>query len=148
MTLSPYKIPESVLVVIYAIQPKQILMLKRKDDQSFWQSVTGSLEQDERAEQAAIREVLEETGIDIRVQKLHLIDVLKVVKYDIFPFFRHRYAPGTRKNKEHWFYLPLATARSVVLSEHIAYQWLPIPAAIALTKSETNASAISYLQVL
>lgn len=39
-----YKRPESVLVVIYARQSGRVLMLQRRDDPDFWQSVTGSLE--------------------------------------------------------------------------------------------------------
>jgi 8-oxo-dGTP pyrophosphatase MutT (NUDIX family) len=33
------------LVVIYAEDTKRVLMLQRRDDPDFWQSVTGSLEE-------------------------------------------------------------------------------------------------------
>ena len=39
-----FKLPVSVLVVIYAEDTKRVLMLQRRDDPAFWQSVTGSLE--------------------------------------------------------------------------------------------------------
>lgn len=39
-----FKLPVSVLVVIYAEDTKRVLMLQRRDDSAFWQSVTGSLE--------------------------------------------------------------------------------------------------------
>lgn len=48
-----YKHPVCVLVVIYAKQTKRVLMLKRRDDPDFWQSVTGSLEEGETPYQAA-----------------------------------------------------------------------------------------------
>jgi dATP pyrophosphohydrolase len=59
-----YKRPVSVLVVIYAQDTKRVLMLQRRDDPDFWQSVTGSLEE-ETASQAAAREVKEEVTIDV-----------------------------------------------------------------------------------
>lgn len=37
-----FKLPVSVLVVIYAEDTKRVLMLQRRDDPAFWQSVTGS----------------------------------------------------------------------------------------------------------
>ena len=40
-----YKRPVSVLVVIYAQDSKRVLMLQRRDDPEFWQSVTGSVEE-------------------------------------------------------------------------------------------------------
>jgi len=57
-----YKLPVSVLVIIYAEDTKRVLMLQRRDDPAFWQSVTGSLEEGETALQAAAREVKEEVG--------------------------------------------------------------------------------------
>lgn len=41
-----FKLPVSVLVVIYAKDTKRVLMLQRRDDPAFWQSVTGSLEEE------------------------------------------------------------------------------------------------------
>lgn len=41
-----FKRPVSVLVVIFAQDIKRVLMLQRRDDLEFWQSVTGSLEVD------------------------------------------------------------------------------------------------------
>ncbi|MFX4006265.1 NUDIX domain-containing protein, partial [Streptococcus suis] len=58
--MQKFKCPESILVVVYATDTQRVLMLLRKDDSSFWQSVSGSLEQDETALQAAKREVAEE----------------------------------------------------------------------------------------
>ncbi len=60
-----YKHPESVLVVVYCRTTKRVLMLQRKDDQDFWQSVSGSLEPGETPLQAAQREVFEELQLDI-----------------------------------------------------------------------------------
>ena len=43
-----YKRPVSVLVVIYAEDTKRVLMLQRRDDPDFWQSVTGSPKRGDR----------------------------------------------------------------------------------------------------
>ena len=57
-----YKRPESVLVVVYTAD-RETLILQRVGN-SFWQSVTGSLNWDEESpEEAARRELFEETGI-------------------------------------------------------------------------------------
>ena len=50
-----YKRPVSILVVIYAQDTKRVLMLQRRDDPDFWQSVTGSVEEGETAPQAVLR---------------------------------------------------------------------------------------------
>ena len=137
-----YKKPESVLVVIYCQTTNRYLMLQRKDDPLFWQSVTGSMETDELPRQTAIREVLEETGIDIIKENLELIDANHTVEFEIFPQFRHRYSPEVKINKEHWFYLPLAKEVIPVLTEHLAYQWLAMGDAVNLTASPNNSQAI------
>lgn len=139
------KRPESVLVVIYCHTSERVLMLQRKDDADFWQSVTGSLEvYDKSLKDTAIREVKEETGIDIQYmqQNAQLIDCHYHVEYDIFPQFWHRYAKDVRKNKEHWFYLALTKEPTITLSEHSSYRWLPAKEAMLLTKSWSNAKAI------
>lgn len=137
-----YKRPESILVVIYSLASGRVLMLQRRDDTAFWQSVTGSLEAGELPLHAAQREVMEEVGIDIEAEKLPLLDCQRCVEFELFAHLRHRYAPGTLHNKEHWFCLPLPEERAPVLTEHHAYQWLAAQEAVKLTKSWSNQQAI------
>ncbi len=82
-----FKLPVSVLVVIYAEDTKRVLMLQRRDDPAFWQSVTGSLEAGETALQAAAREVKEEVAIDVawRATDLNRLSAHGGVR-DIFSF--------------------------------------------------------------
>lgn len=137
-----YKHPVSVLVVIFAQDSGRVLMLQRRDDESFWQSVTGSLEAGESPRQAAQREVQEELAIDVVTEQLLLEDCHKQIEFEIFPHYRHRYAPGTTHNREHWFRLALPAEREVILSEHLAARWLTPADAAALTKSWSNRQAI------
>ena len=140
-----YKRPVSVLVVIYAQDTKRVLMLQRRDDPDFWQSVTGSLEEGETALQAAAREVKEEVTIDVACEQLTLKDCQRTVEFEIFSHLRHRYAPGIERNTESWFCLALPREREVVFTEHLAYRWVNAADAAALTKSWSNRQAILML---
>lgn len=140
-----FKKPESVLVVIFCQTTNRCLMLQRQDDPYFWQSVTGSMEDNELPRETAIREVFEETGIDIIGQNLELIDAMYSVEFEIFPQFRHKYAPEVKLNKEHWFYLPVIKEITPILTEHLAYQWLTIDEAANLTLSSNNSEAIDNI---
>ncbi|ELD9754491.1 dihydroneopterin triphosphate diphosphatase [Salmonella enterica] len=137
-----YKRPVSVLVVIFAQDTKRVLMLQRRDDPDFWQSVTGSIEEGETALQAAVREVKEEVTIDVAAEQLTLIDCQRTVEFEIFSHLRHRCAPGVMHNTEFWFCLALPHERQVIFTEHLTYQWLDAPDAAALTKSWSNRQAI------
>ncbi|MFQ1016354.1 dihydroneopterin triphosphate diphosphatase [Gilliamella sp. BG7] len=143
-----FKKPESVLVVIFCQTTNRCLMLQRQDDPYFWQSVTGSMEDNELPRETAIREVFEETGIDIIGQNLELIDAMHSVEFEIFPQFRHKYAPEVKLNKEHWFYLPVIKEITPMLTEHLAYQWLTIDEAANLTLSSNNSEAIDNIHRL
>jgi dihydroneopterin triphosphate diphosphatase len=147
MQSRPYKIPESVLVVIHTPE-LQVLMLERADRPGFWQSVTGSKDAlDEPLAQTARREVLEETGIEIDRQGGALRDWGLANVYDIYPVWRHRYAPGVSRNTEHVFGLtvPAGTAVSLAPREHLHYRWLPWREAADLCFSPSNAEAILQL---
>lgn len=137
-----FKQPVSVLVVIFARDTRRVLMLQRRDDPDFWQSVTGSVEPGETPAQTAAREVLEEVAIDINAEQLTFLDCQRQIEFEIFPHFRHRYAPGVTHNREHWFTLSLPGESEVAISEHLAYQWLDACAAAQLTKSWSNRQAI------
>ena len=147
----PYKIPQSVLVVIFT-PALDVLLIRRADlQEDFWQSVTGSKDHpDEPFFETAAREVLEETGIDCRIgtglakhlQDWHLENV-----YDIYPRWRHRYPPGVTQNTEHLFGLKVPVGVTVTLNprEHTALKWLPWREAAELCYSPSNAEAILML---
>ena len=145
-----HKIPESVLVVIHSAD-LQVLLIERADKPGFWQSVTGSKDlEDEPLRVTAVREVREETGIEIGsagVPDAHLLDWQLSNVYEIYPVWRHRYAPGVTHNTEHVFGLLVPRATPIVLAprEHLQHQWLPWQAAADLCFSPSNAEAILQL---
>lgn len=144
------KIPESVLVVIYTPE-LDVLLIKRADAPDFWQSVTGSKDAvDETFEQAARREVVEETGIDCRpgsALHAHLHDWGLENIYEIYPQWRYRYAKDVFFNTEHLFGLEVPVGTPVRLSprEHTDYQWLPYAQAADRCFSPSNAEACLML---
>ncbi len=142
------KIPISVLVVIYKSNG-DVLLIERSDKQGFWQSVTGSLDSiDEDLGLAAIREVFEETGIDAQsLPEGSLQNMHHQIEYEIYPQWRHRYAPGVTRNTEHWFSLlvPENTPIKLAPREHVAYQWLPFRDAASKCFSRSNGDAILQL---
>lgn len=150
----PYKIPESVLVVIYT-DALDVLLIRRVDGDDlgaeYWQSVTGSKDRpDEDLVHTAEREVWEETGIDCTAgatQPAVLHDWKLANVYGIYPQWLHRYAPGVTHNTEHLFGLRVAAGCLVRLNprEHTAYQWLTYREAADRCFSPSNAEAILQL---
>ncbi|MFW8589249.1 dihydroneopterin triphosphate diphosphatase [Glaciecola sp. 2405UD65-10] len=136
----PFKRPESVLVVVYN-EHHQVLVLQRIDDPSFWQSVTGSMEHDETPIQTALRELKEETGIDLHGTQA-LQDCRRVNQYTIREDWRHRYAPGITRNFEYVFCAQVSSHLKVSLTEHLDYVWLTKQAAIQKVWSKSNKEAI------
>lgn len=156
-----YKIPESVLVVIHTAE-MEVLLIERADRPGFWQSVTGS--KDEPGElllETAVREVAEETGIVVQnlsgpalttakfpsVPLENLQDWQLSNVYDIYPVWRHRYAPGVTRNTEHVFGLRVPREIPIVLAprEHLNFIWLPHREAADKCFSSSNAEAILQL---
>lgn len=144
----PYKIPQSVLVVIHTAA-LDVLLLRRADiEAEFWQSVTGSKDrEDEPLAQTAVREVREETGLDATAPGCALTDWNLENVYDIYPRWRARYAPGVTRNVEHVFGLRVPAGAAVQLNarEHTDYVWLPWRAAADRCYSYTNAEACLLL---
>ena len=144
------KIPESVLVVIHT-PALDVLLIERADKPGYWQSVTGSKDRlDEPLSETCVREVAEETGIRIgsaAVPRSALHDWQLVNVYEIYPVWRHRYAPGVTHNTEHVFGLCVPAGTPVVLAprEHLQFCWLPWRAAADECFSPSNAEAILQL---
>lgn len=142
-----YKIPRSVLVVIHT-PALDVLLIERADAPGFWQSVTGSLDRDDEAfSAAAAREVFEETGLDAHAPGHVLRDWGLENVYEIYPGWRHHYAPGVFHNTEHLFGLRVPALVPVRLSprEHTDQVWLPWAAAAERCFSPSNAEAILWL---
>jgi dATP pyrophosphohydrolase len=146
----PFKIPRSVLVVIHT-PALEVLLLERADRPGYWQSVTGSLDrEDEALAETAAREVAEETGIVVgspSVPASALADWGLENVYEIYPVWRHRYAPGVTHNTEHVFGLQVPAGTPVTLSprEHLAHAWLPWREAADRCFSPSNAEAVLML---
>ena len=134
-----YKRPESVLVVVYT-GDGQVLLLRRREPSTFWQSVAGSLEWGESPRRAVARELREETGIEDR----QAVDCRVTNRFLIYPMWRDRYAPGVVENTEYVFRLELDTACGITLDdrEHVEYRWLSRREALMRVSSHTNFAAI------
>ena len=141
----PHKIPISTLVLV-ATADLEVLLIERADAAGYWQSVTGSQEPGETLRETANRELLEETGIDAAAYG-GLDDWKLSNVYEIYPRWRHRYAPGTTHNTEHVFALEVPEPVAVRLDprEHRSYVWLPWEAAAAKCFSWSNRDAIRLL---
>lgn len=150
MSAPPHKIPQSVLVVIHAPN-LDVLLIERAKQPGFWQSVTGSKDTpDEDWMLTAIREVAEETGIVVgspSVPHQALSDWALENVYEIYPVWRHRYAPGVTHNTERVFGLTVPRDTPITLAprEHTQHVWLPWHAAADRCFSPSNAEAILQL---
>lgn len=149
-----YKIPQSVLVVIYT-KELDVLLLERAGNLGYWQSVTGSKDTlDEPFILTAKREVKEETGIcigegegEFSVPPENLKDWNITNQYEIYALWRDRYAPLVTHNTEHVFGLCVPRTIPVFLSvhEHVRYEWLPYQQAAERCFSPSNKEAILAL---
>lgn len=135
-----FKRPESVLVVVFT-RDGDVLLLKRCDHPDFWQSVTGSLQQGETPPEAARRELWEETGLECGGA---IVDHHRTFMFEILSMWRHRFAPGVTRNREHVFSVELGRRAPVILEprEHSQYAWLPRRSAAEKAWSWTNRRAI------
>ncbi len=147
MSAKPFKIPESVLVVIHT-PALEVLLIRRTGDADHWQSVTGSKDGlDEPFEDTAVREVREETGIDARAPGCVLVDWALENVYDIWPEWLYRYAPGVVRNRERLFSLQVPAGHPIELNprEHVQWRWLPWRQAALACFSPSNAEACLML---
>lgn len=119
--------------------------MERADKAGYWQSVTGSVEGEETPLQAAIREVFEETGLDALQYDLQDWQASNV--YEIYPHWRHRYAPGVTENREYLFGLMLPHTLPITMApdEHVRYEWVDWREAAKRVFSWTNVDALKRL---
>ena len=133
------KIPISVLIIVYT-KNKNILLLNKKGKDNMWQSITGSLQINEKPLDAAKRELFEETGIVSN----DIIDCKKEHIFEIYEIWKHKYEDGVTHNIEHVFKLELDDIIDIKLDsdEHDAFEWAPRVKAAEKVFSHTNRQAI------
>ncbi len=144
------KQPHSVQVIVFrdGVRVREYLLLKRLESfGGFWQPVTGSLEPGETHRQAAVREVMEETGICCREQEL--IDLGLINRFEIAPEWRKRFAPGVTHNEEVCFALAVDN-RDVRVDEleHVACAWVDFDTAFGMLYWDSNRQAFLKLKEL
>jgi len=135
------KIPISIQVIIFC-DVKNILLLQRKDNPNYWQSVTGSIEKNESPKQCAGREVFEETGLIVNDYNFYSLNQMN--QYQIYPEWKHRYDENVSTNIEHLFALQLPKKEHIIINpqEHIEYIWTDLEDAIKKVFSWTNRNAL------
>ena len=133
------KIPISVLVLIYT-KNKDILILKKNNGKDMWQSVTGSINDGESVDDAAKREVFEETGLNTD----NIINCNKQYIFEIYEMWRYKYDDNVTHNTEHVFLLELDERKDIVIDkeEHVSYEWTSRVKAAEKVFSHTNRQAI------
>ena len=142
--MTAYRRPESVLVLVYADR-SNVLLLRRVRPFDFWQSVTGSLDENETPDMTAARELFEETGI-AGTEALEDTGISR--SFTIDPRWRDRYAPGVTENLEHEFRLRLGAPEGITIdrTEHAEFEWVDIDCAIERVWSWTNREALERLR--
>ena len=105
----------SIEAWIYDPIAKEILLLKVKSGQlSFWQPITGGIESDESPEAACIREIFEETGLEIELTKLLKIGHHTVVIDEDLTIFKTLFLVETKQKDIH------------ISDEHIDFMWTEV----------------------
>lgn len=105
----------SIEAWIYDLIAKEILLLKVKTGQcSFWQPITGGIESDESPEIACIREIFEETGLEIELTELLQIGHHTVVIDEDLTIFKTLFLVETKQKDIH------------ISDEHIDFMWTEV----------------------
>ena len=115
---------------IFVRRGDRFLVMHRSPPDAYWSIVAGVVEAHESFADAARRELLEETGLDVAPQ-----DLRRRQRYVVPAELAHEYAPGVREVRIENFVIDVPTDWEPVLNEeHDDYRWLAASEAIALVR--------------
>lgn len=129
--------PLQILVLLYR-HGLEFCVFRRSDDVEFWQGVAGGGEDDETPEQAAVRELTEETGLLIPLTRLQSMDTVPIAA------FRHQaHWPTDLYVVPQYTFAGDATGLEITLSaEHHEYRWADYATAYELLRYQSNKNAL------
>ena len=129
------------VVVVVRRGPELLVMRRAPERLGYWSLVSGGLEPDETPEQAAQRELFEETGLAAKVRPLAIS--LSYSLLDDPPAIRARYAPGVEKVTVHPFVVDAPVKWEPTLdAEHDVYEWCILDEALELLVYDTARDAV------
>lgn len=105
---------------------------------AFWQGVTGAPERGETLLQAAMREVLEETGIT----PTSVCSIDFTYRFPVADEWRESYVPNTYEITEHVFVAEVDGSDPTLSGEHDVWQWRIPDEASRMLKWQTNIDAL------
>jgi len=134
---------ESVQVLLRTSEGKYLLLKRTERDGGFWQPVTGVIEPGESPADAALREVREETGVDLK-------DVAPPDRPPLLPLpYIHAFAFSSGGGvpifiREHSFLavLPAGLAIRINPLEHDAFRFEDVRTALSLVRWKGNRRAL------
>lgn len=120
----------------------EFLLLKRVEERGgFWQGVTGAPEVGESLEDAALRELWEET----KLVPHSMMQTDISYSYGVEPQWKKNYAPEVRTIDEYVFLADIDPAKKVTISdEHSEYRWCKEDEAQGLLHWEKNRSGLEH----
>jgi 8-oxo-dGTP pyrophosphatase MutT (NUDIX family) len=129
-------------IVVVVRRGHELLVLRRAPERlGYWSLVAGGLEPEETPQQAAERELLEETGLRADVEPLPIS--LSYSLLDDPPAIRARYGPGIETVTVHAFLAEAPDGWEPVLdAEHDVHRWCDLDSALSLLPYQTTRDAV------
>jgi dihydroneopterin triphosphate diphosphatase len=129
-------------IVVVVRREGELLVMRRAPERlGYWSIVAGGVEAEETPQEAAQRELLEETGLKAEVRPLPVS--LSYSLLDDPPAIRARYAPGIERVTVHAFVADADPGWEPTLdAEHDVYRWCELERATELMAYETASDAL------